>query len=107
MKIDADILKSYKDLFGNEQTYKEGYRIVYFYDDNKYEIGAYSNSLENFMYEFSNAEETPFDSSLPDFISTSDLLKKLLDSNENARSIAIYNIDGTLVDEEPNTKARK
>ena len=102
MKIDADILKSYKDPFGNKKQYNEGYRLVYFYDDNKYEIGAYSNNIENFMYEFSKTEEAPFDSSIPAFISTTDLLQKLLEEKNDVKSIAIYNIDGTLVHEEPN-----
>ena len=92
--FNKDDLKVYGD-----SLYDEGYRLVYL-KDNYYYLGSYSKEIEGFMYELIGND--PFTE--PDkFISTKDLMKKLLKLN-NDDEVFIYKVDGTLVDSLKNNK---
>lgn len=77
-----------------DSLYDEGYRLVH-YKDNECYIGAYSGSLEAFMYELNEYE--PSDE-MEEFVSTEDFLKRYLDMYKIDDELRIYNVDGTLVD---------
>lgn len=93
MKINKEELK--KD---GKKIYKEGYRVVYFYDD-KYEIAEYCKTIEGFMIGLCECDPIIDEDDVPPFISTEDLLRRSLSFVEEAKGAALYNIDGTLIDE--------
>ena len=82
----------------NNQTYDDGYRIVYFYEDGSYHIGEFCKTIEGFMIGF--AENNPIidNDDIPKFISNNDLLNRCSNYDANATSIAIYKTDGTLIE---------
>lgn len=81
---------------GNGKKYVEGYRIVYFENNNKYSIGAYCKTIEGFMIGF--AESDPIiDDDIPQFISVNDILERCLNLYNDINGVAIYKIDGTCV----------
>ena len=82
----------------NNQIYEDGYRIVYFYEDGSYHIGEFCKTIEGFMIGF--AENNPIldEDDIQKFVSNMDLLNRCLKYDTNATSIAIYKIDGTLIE---------
>ena len=74
-----------------------GYRIVYFYDDS-YKVGEYCKTISGFMIGFSKCDPIIDDSDIPEFISTSDLLKRYLDDVKNSTGVAIYDVNGNCID---------
>ena len=78
-------------------TYEDGYRIVYFYDDNNYEVGAYCKTIEGFMLGFAECDPIIDDDDIPPFISIDDILERCLDLYKDINGVAIYNIDGTCI----------
>lgn len=91
MNITAEELQS-----KNGKSYHDGYRIVYFYDDH-YSIGEYCSTIEGFMIGFIEKPPIMFESEIPEFTSTDDLLNRYLIDLPDAISIAIYKIDGTCI----------
>ena len=81
----------------NGKKYDEGYRIVYFYDDNNYEIGAYCKTIKGFMLGFAECDPIIDDDDIPPFISIDDILERCLDLYKDINGVAIYNIDGTCI----------
>lgn len=81
----------------NGKKYDEGYRIVYFYDDNNYEIGAYCKTIKGFMLGFAECDPIIDDDDIPPFISIDDILERCLDLYNDINGVAIYNIDGTCI----------
>lgn len=75
----------------------EGYRIVYFYEDGHYYIGAYSKSIEGFMINFSITDPIEDESDIPEFVSNDDLLDRYLKRLPNITAVAIYKTDGTCI----------
>lgn len=71
----------------------DGYRVVYFYDDNNYSIGSFSTEIENFINDFYSDENSYSN----EFVSLDDLLKNYLNDLPEINSVAIYKTDGTLV----------
>lgn len=80
----------------NDKILDEGYRIVYFKNDNEYIIGTYCQNIEGFMIDFAN-EPIMDDDDIPEFISIDDLLTRYLNMMSDIKSVAIYNIDGTCI----------
>ncbi len=64
---------------GNGKKYVEGYRIVYFENNNKYSIGAYCKTIDGFI------------------ISVNDILERCLNLYNDINGVAIYKIDGTCI----------
>ena len=81
----------------NGKKYGEGYRIVYFYDDNNYEIGAYCKTIKGFMLGFAECDPIIDEDDIPPFISIDDILERCLDLYKDINGVAIYNIDGTCI----------
>lgn len=81
----------------NGKKYDEGYRIVYFYDDNNYEVGAYCKTIKGFMLGFAECDPIIDDDDIPPFISIDDILERCLDLYKDINGVAIYNIDGTCI----------
>ncbi len=81
----------------NYVTVNEGYKVVYFYPDNKYYISYYCKYLEDFMIDFVEVEPIEDDSDIPPFISIDDLLNRYLNRRKDISAVAIYKVDGTLV----------
>lgn len=81
----------------NGKKNDEGYRIVYFYDDNNYEVGAYCKTIKGFMLGFAECDPIIDDDDIPPFISIDDILERCLDLYKDINGVAIYNIDGTCI----------
>ena len=88
-----------KDLKKNNSgaDYENGYRIVYFYDNN-YKIGEYCKSIEGFMIGFAECDPIIDNDDIPKFVSTTDLLNRYLKEMNDVVSVAIYSIDGKCID---------
>lgn len=83
---------------------KEGYRIVYFYNDN-YEVGTYCRKIEDFMMDF--VEFDPYDEDdIPEFVSIDDLLNRYLNSLDSVHKVAIYDVDGNCVAQKERKKIK-
>ena len=96
-----------KDLKFNKkgEEYSEGYRVIYFYNDN-YSIGEYSKTIEGFMIGFAECDPIIDESDIPKFISIDDLLDRYLKALPNADSIGIYTINGILVAKKDRTNKK-
>ncbi len=81
----------------NDFTAKDGYRLVYFYPDNRHETGAYTLKIEGFMYEFTDFDPIIDESDIPLYISIEDILDRSLKLYTDISAVAIYKTDGTLV----------
>ena len=92
-----------KDLKFDKQgeEYPDGYRIVYFYDDN-YLIGEYCKTIEGFMIGFVECAPIMDDDDIPEFISIDDMLDRYLKAVPNVDGVGIYKTNGILI-----TKKRK
>lgn len=77
--------------------YENGYRIIYFYD-NDYKIGEYCKSIEGFMIGFAECDPIIDNDDIPKFISTTDLLNRYLKEMKDVSGVAIYNVNGECVD---------
>ncbi len=86
------------------EEYLEGYRVVYFYDNN-YSIGEYCKTIEGFMTGFANCDPIIDDDDIPKFISVDDLLNRYLDDMNNITGVAIYNINGDCMATKERTKS--
>ena len=97
INILIDDLK-YKSKFGiNYGQYQDGYRIVYFYPDNTYEVGTFCGNIEGFMMDFVDVEPIEDESDIPSFISIDDLLNRYLLNIKDVSAVAIYKTDGTCI----------
>lgn len=98
INVSVEDLK-YKSEFGiNHGQYQEGYRLVYFNQDNTYEVGIFSGTIEDFMIDFVEVEHVEDDSYIPPFVSVEDILNSFLKRLTNdVRAVAIYKTDGTLI----------
>ena len=77
--------------------YEDGYRIVYFSDNNS-KIGEYCKSIEGFMIGFAESDPIIDNNDIPKFISTDDLLNRYLKDMDEVDSVAIYNVNGECID---------
>ena len=80
-----------------EIAYENGHRIVYFYDDNNYEFGAYCKTIEGFMIGFAECHPILDEDDIPKFVSIDDILERSLNLYKDINGVAIYNIDGTCI----------
>ena len=88
----------YRSVYGvNAGKIQNGYRIVYFYPDNSYKVGAFCGTIEGFMMDFVEIEPIFDDSEISEFISEDNLLDRYLDSLDNISGVALYKTDGTLI----------
>lgn len=87
-----------KDLKFNKhgEEYSEGYRIVYFYNNN-YSIGEYCKTIEGFMIGFAECDPIMDDADIPEFISIDEMLNRYLKEVPNAEGIGIYKTNGLLI----------
>lgn len=74
-----------------------GYRIVYFYEDDSYKFGSYAGEIEGFMYDFVECDPIMDESDVPKFISIDDLLNRYLNDLPNIVAVAIYDFDGKCI----------
>lgn len=79
-----------------KDTYRNGYRIVYFYKD-KYEISTWASKIKNFMMDFASVVPIMEKDDIPKFISKKDLVNRYLEDDKEAIKVAIYKVNGTLV----------
>jgi hypothetical protein len=82
---------------GDGRKYGEGYRIVYFENDNKYFIGAYAKTIEGFMIGFAECDPIIDEDDIPPFISIDDILNRCLNLYNDINSVAIYKTNGTCI----------
>ena len=95
IKVSSDDLK-FKSEFGiNCGQYQDGYRIVYFYSDNTYNVGTFSGNIEGFMMDFAKIEPITNEDDIPKFISVDDLLNRYLTEIDDIVAVALYKTDGT------------
>lgn len=80
-----------------DEEYPDGYRIVYFENNDKYSIGAYCKTIEGFMIGFAECYPIMDDDDIPPFISVDDILDRCLNLYSDINSVAIYKTDGCLV----------
>jgi hypothetical protein len=86
-----------------ELLYEDGYRIVYFYDDDNYEIGEYCKTIEDFMSGFAEFGPIICKDDIPIFISIDDLLNRYLNEITDITAVAIYKTDGTCLQKKTKT----
>ena len=83
----------------NSVTVNDGFRIVYLYNDGTYKLGVGAKNIEDFMKEFTPYEPIDELCENPPFISVKDLLNRYLEECQGIDGVALYNIDGTLIDQ--------
>lgn len=88
------------------ENFIDGYRLVYFYPNSEYYIGAFCKSVEGFMYEFCDMYPIDEESDIPEFVSIEDILNRSLDMWPDIESVAIYRTDGTCVMKKEITKRK-
>lgn len=91
--INKDDLKKCGD-----NIHEDGYRVVFFYKD-RYQIGSWVSDIKNFMYDFVRVAPIESDDDVPEFISTDDILNRWIDKDEKLVKVAIYSVDGNLIEE--------
>ena len=82
---------------GNGRKYGEGYRIVYFENNDKYSMGAYCKTIEGFMIGFAECDPIIDDNDIPPFVSIDDILDRCLNLYDDINGVAIYKTDGTCI----------
>lgn len=97
MNIPIEELRKFEGNYNWYEKHGEGYRIVYFYSDNKYKVGTFSKNIEGFMMDFAIVEPIEDESDIPQFISIDDLLNRYLIDIIDASAVAIYKTDGTCI----------
>lgn len=88
----------------NYVTVKDGFRIVYLYNDGTYKLGVGAKNIEDFMKEFTPYEPIDELCEIPPFISVEDLLNRFLIDCPSVDGIALYKVDGTLIEEKFRSK---
>lgn len=98
MSIPLNELRTFKGTMDWYNNHGEGYRIVYFYPDGTYYIGAISKTIDGFMINF--CEEYPImdEEDIPKFKSNEDLLSRYLNNLDDISGVAIYKTDGTCIE---------
>lgn len=99
MNISIDELK--------HEKYKDGYRLVYFYPDNTYSIGAFCITIEGFMIEFCDEYPIMDEDDIPKFKSNDDLLSRYLESLDDISAVAIYSTNGTCIEKKERKTKQK
>lgn len=84
-----------------KNKYDTGYRVVYFYEE-KYQIGSWVSDIKNFMYDFVEVEPIEDDEDIPKFISIDDILDRWIKRDEKLIKVAIYSVEGKLIQEKIN-----
>lgn len=92
--MNIDVLDLRKNKSGID--YKDGYRVVYFYE-NEYEVGEYSKSIEGFMMGFADSYPIMSEKDIPEFVSNEDLLDRYLEEISDVNAVAIYDINGKCI----------
>ena len=72
-----------------------GYRIVFFYEE-FYQVGAYAREIAYFMEDMPEFN-VELSTEIPEFISNENLLDRYLTDKPDLVGVAIYNIDGTII----------
>lgn len=88
-----------KDLIkkNESENYENGYRLVYFKNDDTYFVGAYCKTIEGFMIGFAECDPIIDEDDIPPFISIDDILNRSLNLFKDINAVAIYKTDGTCV----------
>ncbi len=102
-----DILPEKLTDAGNGKKYSEGYRIVYFENNNKYSIGAYCKTIEGFMIGFAECDPIIDEDDIPPFISTDDILERCLNLYNDITGVAIYKTDGICIQKKYRNVAKR
>lgn len=89
----------------NYATVNDGFRIVYLYNDGSYKLGVGAKNIEDFMEEFAPYEPIDDPSIIPPFKSVEDLLNRYLIDCKGIDGVAIYKVDGTLVEQKCRIKS--
>lgn len=87
------------------EIYEDGYRIVYFYDNENYKIGEYCKTIEGFMIGFADCDPVFDQSDIPKFTTIDDLLNRYLEDVPESISVALYKTDGTCI--QKNSREKK
>lgn len=103
MNISVDELKKFQGTNDWYEKHGEGYRIVYFYPDGSYYIGACSKTIAGFMINFCDIYPIEDESDIPQFISNDDLLNRYLNELNDVSAVAIYKTDGNCVQKKERT----
>ena len=107
MNISADELRTFQTSKDWYNEHGDGYRIVYFYPDGTYYIGAICKTIEGFMIEFCDEYPIMDEEDIPKFKSNDDLLSRYLKSLEDISSVAIYKTDGTCIEKKDRKLQKK
>ena len=95
MNIPKEELTKFQGGYEWYEKHGDGYRIVYFYSNDTYYIGAFSKTIEGFMMNFCDVYSIEDESDIPEFISNDDLLDRYLSKLNDVSAVAIYKTDGT------------
>lgn len=88
----------------NKIVVSDGYRLVYFYPNGKYYVGTYAKKIEDFMIEFCDSYPIMDDDDIPKFKSVDDILHRCLINIKNINAVAIYDVNGNLIEKKEKTK---
>ena len=94
--ISKEELRNLNDNYNWYNENGDGYRIVYFYDEDNYELGTIAKNIENFMIDFSDTYPIDNDD-IPNFISIDNLLDRYLNDLQEISGVAIYKTNGELI----------
>ena len=81
----------------NTVTATDGYRVIYFYNNNSYRVGPFSKTIDGFMIDFVSFEPILDDDDIPPFVSVEDVLNRYLKLYDSISGVAIYKVDGSLI----------
>ena len=107
MNIPIEELTKFQGGYEWYEKHGDGYRIVYFYSNDTYYIGAFSKTIEGFMMNFCDVYPIEDESDIPEFISNDDLLDRYLSELNDIVAVAIYKTDGTCLQKKERTKTSK
>lgn len=86
-----------KKIDDHHNELKDGYRIVYFYQNGRYDIGSYATEIKDFMYDFIKVSPIEDESDIPPFVSINNLLDEYLNNLPEIEGVAIYKITGEFI----------
>lgn len=95
MNIPIDELTKFQGSYEWYKKHGDGYRIVFFYPNDSFFVGAFSRTIEGFMINFCDIYPIEDESDIPEFISVDDLLNRYLNRLSDISAVALYKTDGT------------
>ena len=95
--ISKEELRKFNEKYEWYNEFGDGYRIVYFNQNDNYKLGPIAKNLEEFMMDFSDVYPINDDNDIPKFTSIDNLLDCYLNRLQEINGVAIYKTNGELI----------